>query len=209
MNLLFFFLVVFVINSVLKFTLRKLFKIEPSKREFFSYNHINDQHRKIDWFVRYGTLIAGLVLLYFVALGDYPPSYYLAAVIAFIAVDQVVRAFFEWRASENPKQSILTLIQMAVFVAAVVVVIQFNFFLFGGFEGVVTEKTDTSFMVEVTSFNFETGSTIHEVHMTDHTLFKGKVSSFDELEEGSLVRVMPFDLPADFPYKLASKVIVE
>ncbi|WP_240033975.1 DUF4181 domain-containing protein [Planococcus salinus] len=209
MNLLFFFLIVFAINYILKFALRKLFKIEPSKREFFSYNHINDQHRKVDWFVRGGTLIVGLVLLYFVALDKYPPSYYLVAVIALIVVDHLVRAFFEWRASENPKQSILTLTQMAVFVAAIVFVIQFNFFLFGGFEGVVTEKTDTSFMVEVTSFNFGTGSTVHEVHMTDHTLFKGEVRGFDELEEGTLVRVMPFDLPSDFPYKLASEVIVE
>ncbi|WP_422122351.1 DUF4181 domain-containing protein [Planococcus sp. X10-3] len=209
MNLLFFFLIVFVINSILKFTIRKLFNIEPSKREFFSYNHINKLHRKVDWFVRLGTLIAGLVLLYFVALDEHPPSYYLVAVIGFIMVDDLVRAFFEWRASENPKQSILTLTQMTVFVAAIVFVIQFSFFFFGGFEGVVTEKTDTSFMVEVTSFNFETGPTIHEVHMTDHTQFKGKVLGFDDLKEGTLVRVMPFDLPSDFPYKLASEVIVE
>ena len=209
MNLLFFFLIVFVINSVLKFTFRKLFNIEPSKREFFSYNHINDTHRKVDWFVRIGTLIVGLVLLYFMALDEYPPSYYLVAVIVFIAVDHLVRAFFEWQASENPKQSILTLAQMTVFVAAVVFIIQFSFFFFGGFEGVVTEKTDTSFMVQVTSFNFESDPTIHEVHMTDYTMFKGEVRGFDELEEGTLVRVMPFDLPSDFPYKLASEVIVE
>ncbi|TAA65830.1 DUF4181 domain-containing protein [Planococcus salinarum] len=209
MDLLLFFLIVVAINSVLKFTLRKLFNIEPSKREFFSYNHINDLHRKVDWFVRIGTLIAGLVLLYFVALDEDPPSYYLVAIIAFIVVDHLVRAFFEWRASENPKQSILTLTQMMVFVAATVFVLQFNFFLFGGFEGVVTEKTDTSFMVEVTSFNLEIGPTIHEVHMTDDTLFKGEVRGFDELEEGTLVRVRPFDLPSDFPYKLASEVIVE
>lgn len=209
MNLLLFFLIVFAINYVLKFTLRKLFNIEPSKRELFSYNYINDQHRKVDKFVRFGTLIAGLVLLYFVILDEYPPPYYLVAAIAFIVVDQLIRAFFEWRASENPKQAILTLTQMTVIVAAMVFVFQYSFFFFGGFEGVVTEKTDTSFMVEVTSFNLELGPTIYEVHMTEYTLFKGEVRGFDELEEGTFVRVMPFDLPADFPYKLASEVIVE
>lgn len=208
-NLGFFFLIVFAINYLLKFAFKKLFNIEPSKKEFFSYNHINDLHRKIDWCVRYGTLIASLLILYFVILEEYPPTYYLVAVIVFIVVDHSVTAFFEWRSSENPKQSILTLAQMAVLVAAVVVIVQFNFFLFGGFEGVVTEKTDSSFMVEVTSFNFETGTTIYEVHLTDHTLFKGTAHEFEEMEEGALVRVVPFDLPSDFPYTLASEVIVE
>lgn len=46
-NLGFFFLIVFVINYLLKFAFKKLFNIEPSKKECFSYNHINDLHRKL------------------------------------------------------------------------------------------------------------------------------------------------------------------
>ena len=79
----------------------------------------------------------------------------------------------------------------------------------GSYEGVVTEKTDSSFIVNVSPGNSEAESTEHEMHLTDHTIFSGKVSSFEELEEGDHVLVVPFDTPSDFPYNLASEVIVE
>lgn len=78
----------------------------------------------------------------------------------------------------------------------------------GSYEGTVTEKTDSSFIMEVSSNDSE-DETLIELHLTDGTVFKGSIRSFDELEEGDQVRVVPFDLPKDFSYILPSEVIVE
>lgn len=77
----------------------------------------------------------------------------------------------------------------------------------GSYEGTVTEKKDASFIMEVSSGDPEEATL--EMHLTDGTIFKGSISSFDELEEGDQVRVVPFDLPKDFSYILPSEVIVE
>ncbi|TWT08010.1 hypothetical protein FQV26_09425 [Planococcus sp. CPCC 101016] len=79
----------------------------------------------------------------------------------------------------------------------------------GDYEGTVTEKRDTSFMLEVPSDNSEEEPIFHEMHLTDGTIFKGSISTYEELEEGDKVRVIPFDVPDDFPYFLPAEVIVE
>lgn len=78
----------------------------------------------------------------------------------------------------------------------------------GSYEGTVTEKTDSSFIMEVSSNDPEDVMLI-EMNLTDDTVFKGAISTFDELEVGDQVRVVPFDLPKDFSYILPSEVIVE
>lgn len=77
------------------------------------------------------------------------------------------------------------------------------------YEGEVTEKTEVSFSVEVRSDDPEEEPVVHEMHMTDGTRFKGAISSFEELEVGDQVRVIPFDVPDDFSGILPSEVIVE
>ncbi|TFI49249.1 DUF4181 domain-containing protein, partial [Diaphorobacter sp. DS2] len=36
--------------------LRKWLRVE--KKKYFSYNHINDKHKKVDWTIRIGFLVA-------------------------------------------------------------------------------------------------------------------------------------------------------
>ncbi|MDN7242548.1 hypothetical protein QWY14_12100 [Planococcus sp. N028] len=79
----------------------------------------------------------------------------------------------------------------------------------GNYEGTVTEKTDSSFMLEVTSGNSEAESSVQEMHLTDHTIFSGAISTFEELEVGDQVVVVPAKLSEDFPYILVSEAIVE
>lgn len=78
----------------------------------------------------------------------------------------------------------------------------------GNYEGIVTEKKETSFIVEVPS-NDAGGKTAYEMHMNDGTVFKGAINSYEELEVGDQVRVIPFDVPKDFSGILPAEVIVE
>lgn len=79
----------------------------------------------------------------------------------------------------------------------------------GDYEGTVTEKKESSFILEVPSNNSTEESIVHEMHLTDGTIFKGSISTFEELQEGDKVKVIPFDVPDDFPYFLPAEVIVE
>lgn len=78
----------------------------------------------------------------------------------------------------------------------------------GSYEGTVIEKKEASFIMELSSTDSDEMASL-EMHLTDGTLFKGSVNSFEELEEGDQVRVIPFDVPEDFPAILPSEVIVE
>lgn len=117
----------FAVNSLLKAILRKLLKIEKVKKEFFSYNHINELHRKIDKGLRIFSTIS-LITLYTVLLFYYEDLIYLFffAVLAFAILDFMITAFFEWKYTLYPKQSILTLTEMLVIIVAVIIVVQFN-----------------------------------------------------------------------------------
>ncbi|PIC77628.1 hypothetical protein CSV74_05980 [Sporosarcina sp. P19] len=118
---------VFAVNSLLKVLLRKLLKIEKVKKEFFSYNHINELHRKIDKSLRVFSTIS-LITLYSVLLFYYEDFIYLFifAIMAFTILDYIISAFFEWKYTLYPKQSILTITEMLVIVVATIIVVQFN-----------------------------------------------------------------------------------
>jgi hypothetical protein len=120
-------IIVFVLISIVKLLLRKLLKIEKVKKELFSYNHINELHRKIEKGLRIFSTIA-LILLSYVLLFYFEDLIYLVliAVIVFMVLDYMVRAFFEWRYTQYPKQSILTLTEMFLVLIAIIIVIEFK-----------------------------------------------------------------------------------
>jgi hypothetical protein len=120
-------IIVFVLISIVKLLLRKLIKIEKVKKELFSYNHINELHRKIEKGLRIFSTIA-LILLSYVLLFYFEDliDLVLIAVIVFMVLDYMVRAFFEWKYTQYPKQSILTLTEMFLILIAIIIVIEFN-----------------------------------------------------------------------------------
>ena len=77
----------------------------------------------------------------------------------------------------------------------------------GNIDGIVTKKKEASFIIETSSNGSESEN--EEIFLVDITTFSGAVSSFEELEVGHQVRVVPADLSEDFPYILESKVHVE
>ena len=121
-----FLVILFALISLLKFSLRKLFNIKKERKELFSYNHINKLHQKTDWLVRGVTTLALITILYLVMFKEYPMSLYLIALISLTIIDYSVGAFFEWKYSDNSKQSILTIAEMAVLVLAFAAVLQFD-----------------------------------------------------------------------------------
>ena len=126
----FFILIVISTISVVKFSLRKILKIEKQKKDFFSYDYINDQHKKIDKWVRWGWLFIGLTTIYLVFFQELPVMFYFSLFIAWMATDAFVRAYFQWKYSEQPKESVLTISEMLIWVTAVTVVIYFDVFHF-------------------------------------------------------------------------------
>ena len=119
-------LIVFGVIVGVKHILRKVLKIEKEKKPFFSYNHLNDLHRKIDWGIRIISIITIITTNILVVIENYP-NYLLLIPIFLIGLDYPVRAFFERKYSKNPKQYILTLSEGVLMFLAIVIVIQYNF----------------------------------------------------------------------------------
>lgn len=96
-------IIVFVLISIVKFLLRHLLKIEKVKKEFFSFNHVNELHRKIDKGLRTFSTIT-LLILTCVLVVFYPDFMYLflIAIMTFMVLDYLVRAFFEWKYTQHP-----------------------------------------------------------------------------------------------------------
>jgi Domain of unknown function (DUF4181) len=117
-------IIVFILISIVKLVLRKLFKIEKIKREWFSYNHINDLHGKIDKWIRITTTVNMIVFSWVLIFYGKDLLYlFLIGIVFFTMVDYGVRAFFEWKHSEYPKQAILTVAEMLIMVTAIMTVI--------------------------------------------------------------------------------------
>lgn len=118
-------LMISVITFV-KFVIRKTLKIPKVKKAFFSYNHINDIHRKIDWAVRITALLINVFLIHHVMFEGFSINLFLILLALLFTSENFVRAFFEWKFSEDPKQSILSLAEGIIFITIVVVIIQFD-----------------------------------------------------------------------------------
>ncbi|MGE7978931.1 DUF4181 domain-containing protein [Psychrobacillus sp. NPDC093200] len=133
LKLAFFLLIVFVLNTIVKLLLRKLLKIEKEKKSFFSYNHINELHRKIDWAIRITSTIAFIVINILIIIEDYSINLIINASFFYIVLDYAVRAFFECKYSQNPKQYILTISEGALILIAIIIMFDFllNYFTNG------------------------------------------------------------------------------
>ncbi|XXM74437.1 DUF4181 domain-containing protein [Lysinibacillus sphaericus] len=109
--------IVFVLISFVKYILRKVFHIKKVKRKVFSYNLINEMHRKIDKWIR---LVSTITLISLSCLMIYESKQYVAlyiiGVVSFLLLDYLVRAYFEWKHSESPKQAVLTVSEMLLMV---------------------------------------------------------------------------------------------
>ncbi|MCH4825371.1 DUF4181 domain-containing protein [Planococcus halocryophilus] len=94
---------------LVKWLLRKSFNIEKEENAWFSYNHVNYLHKKIDRGLRITTMLVMFVVLYLVFFKGYSFAFYIFIWVAFMFVESSVKAFFQWKYSDQPKQWILTM----------------------------------------------------------------------------------------------------
>ena len=121
-----FLLISFVFNTIM----RKYLKVD--KRKTFSYNHVNEKHKKIDWAIRIITIIAMIVLTFIgtykhnnEGLWGFVPS---ISIFVSIAITEMVRVFMEWKYSANPKAYIFTLSQLLFLMVLFWITIKSDFY---------------------------------------------------------------------------------
>lgn len=98
---------------------------EKGKQPFSSFNHVNRLHKKIDLFIIVFSMITfvGLFLLY----KEESIPFIFFALIIFSVMEYVIRAFLNVIIyySQNPKQAILTISDMLLFVIRIIFLITF------------------------------------------------------------------------------------
>ena len=128
-------LIVFLISIVLvliifNYAVRKLLGVD--RRKWFSYNHINERHKRLDWSVR----IVFVIYLFFVFLYTAnnievgTPWYFQTwfIVIIFLIISELIRAFIEWKYVENKKAFIATFLELCFAISIIILTITTNFF---------------------------------------------------------------------------------
>ncbi|ANU14435.1 hypothetical protein B481_0189 [Planococcus halocryophilus Or1] len=112
---------------LVKWTLRKSFNIEKEKKVWFSYNHVNNLHKKIDWGLRIVAMLVMFMVLYLMIFKGYSVAFYMLTFVTFMFIDSSVKAFFQWKYSDQPKQWILTMGEITFLVMVVIIgIIQFD-----------------------------------------------------------------------------------
>lgn len=110
--------------------LRKWLKVE--KKKFFSYNHINDKHKKMDWTIRISFLVILLIGAGINFERDplewlwYLEPWFLLTLL--IVTTETAQAFMEWKYAENRKAYLVTIFHLAFVLFLLFIVIKTDFF---------------------------------------------------------------------------------
>lgn len=118
------FVLMFIFNRIML----KLLKVE--KKKMFSYNHVNGLHKKNDWILRIAFII--VIIIFNMRQFESPelansPWYFLGVLIIYFVLDELVRAFMEWKYATNRKDYIYTLSEMLFMIIVIFAFAQTNF----------------------------------------------------------------------------------
>ena len=113
-----------VFGEFIQWLLRRFLKVE--RKKFFSYNYVNDLHKKMDRVLRTIVLISSLIAIFFTASNEYSPNDILVFLLFFNLIPGIGTFFFEWKYSPTRKQSILTICEIVYIVIVVVTIIEFD-----------------------------------------------------------------------------------
>lgn len=89
--------------------------LQVEKRPSFSYNHVNEKHKKIDWRIRITFLVTLLISYFDFSRNSFILRWYFNPgflMVLFLVASETTRAFMEWKYGENPRTYILTLSQL-------------------------------------------------------------------------------------------------
>ncbi|MCM3611662.1 DUF4181 domain-containing protein [Planococcus sp. MERTA32b] len=106
--------------AVFNAVMRKIFKVERPK--LFSYNHVNDKHKKVDWAIRIMTMVA-IIIVYMINSARIPAEgffYFQTWFILFLFVlaQQTAKAIMERKYAENINRYKVT-VSETVFILAI------------------------------------------------------------------------------------------
>ena len=94
--------ILFSLLLIFESIMRKYLKVE--KRKLFSYNHVNEKHKKIDSIIRIGFIIILLITVFYLIVTSSEPVWCFEPVfliLLFLVVSETTRAFIEWKYAEN------------------------------------------------------------------------------------------------------------
>lgn len=89
--------------------LRKVLNVK--KRKFFSYNFVNDLHKKGEWIIRISFFVIFIAINIYVINNSFTP-YFIYAFIAFGIILSGFRAIIEKKYAENPRDYLYTLSEL-------------------------------------------------------------------------------------------------
>ncbi|MFJ8511429.1 DUF4181 domain-containing protein [Lysinibacillus xylanilyticus] len=128
-TLILFLIVLVLIINTFGFIIRKLLGVE--RKKWFSYNHINERHKKLDWSLRI-IILSLFFISYFMIDNDTLgiPWYFETWFILFVfsITSEMLRAFMEWRYAENKRDFVATIAEMVFMISIVFLVITTGFF---------------------------------------------------------------------------------
>ncbi|MFE7060910.1 DUF4181 domain-containing protein [Sutcliffiella sp. NPDC057660] len=107
-KLLLLFIVIFLLVISMQIAVRKMFKIEK-KKSGFSYGFVNETHKKVDLSLRFAGLIFIIAFNMYSFEHGFAFSNYMVGLLIFLIILDLENAFFHWKYSSEPKQSILIL----------------------------------------------------------------------------------------------------
>lgn len=111
---------VIVLQVLLRNYLNKLFHI---KKKFFSYDHVNKTHQKLDWLIRFASVF---IIVYFIYQGDWKETIY--AILGLAVIQESVKAFMEWKYIKSRKFHYITLIELGSFIIFAILLLVTNGF---------------------------------------------------------------------------------
>ncbi|MGE7909672.1 DUF4181 domain-containing protein [Lysinibacillus xylanilyticus] len=128
--LMLFLIVVVLVINIFGFVIRKVLGVE--RKKWFSYNHINERHKKLDWSVRIIFMSLFFISSYYMIDNDtlgipwYFETWFI--LIVFLITSEMLRAFMEWKYAENKKDFVATIAEMVFMIIIVFLVITTGFF---------------------------------------------------------------------------------
>jgi len=129
-TLMLFLIVLVLVINIFGFVIRKLLGVE--RKKWFSYNHINERHKKLDWSVRIIFMSLFFISSYYMIDNDtlgipwYFETWFI--LIVFLITSEMLRAFMEWRYAENKRDFVATIAEMVFMICIVFLVITTGFF---------------------------------------------------------------------------------
>ncbi|WP_124052247.1 DUF4181 domain-containing protein [Priestia endophytica] len=110
--------------------MRKWLKVE--RKKLFSYNHVNEKHKKMDWTIRIIT-IASILLGFIINMSRDSTDWFWflqswAVLFIFIVVSETVRAVMERKYAKNPNTYKLTISELLFVLILFFILFKTDFF---------------------------------------------------------------------------------